>query len=81
MDKACYNRGDIYRTLGKYPEAIYDYHELIRLKPEMASAYIQRGYSYSKLNDMENTCKDFKKACELGDCRGLETLKKENKCQ
>jgi len=81
LDQAYNSRGDVYRELGKYNEAVNDYNELIRLKPEMISAYIKRGYSYNKLGDLENTCKNFNKACELGDCRGIETLKREGQCQ
>ncbi|MBN1625312.1 MAG: hypothetical protein JW944_02210 [Deltaproteobacteria bacterium] len=32
------------------------------------------------MNDTENTCIDFKKACELGDCRGFEALQKAGQC-
>ena len=81
MEQTYNKRGDIYRQLGKYHDSVNDYSEVIRLKPDQAYPYLKRGYCYNKLGDQENTCKDFNKACELGDCRALDTIKKEGQCQ
>jgi hypothetical protein len=32
------------------------------------------------LDDIERSCDDFKKACELGDCTELEALQKSDRC-
>ena len=80
MTEAYNSRGNIYRELGKYKEAIQDYTKVISLDDGHVQAYNNRGYSYNRLNDMENTCIDLKKACELGDCRGLDILNKSGAC-
>ena len=37
--------------------------------------------SYNKLKDAGNMCLDLKKVCELGDCRGIESAQKAEKCK
>ena len=44
---------------------IADYTTVIRLDPDYASAYINRGIA--KANAGLSYCSDFKKACELGE--------------
>ena len=65
---------------GKYGEAILDFGAAIKMDPEVGSYYSLRGQAYSKLNDTANMCLDLKKACELGDCSGMDLAAKAEKC-
>jgi len=77
---AYYVRGNAHRELGHYELAVPDYNQVIREKPELVQAYSYRGYSYNKLGQVDKTCADFRKACDLGDCQGLELLRKQGAC-
>jgi len=44
-------------------------------------AYIGRGNAYFKLGDNYLGCRDFKKACELGDCKELEVAEGKGNCR
>jgi tetratricopeptide (TPR) repeat protein len=74
------NRGDVFRKLEKYEQAIRDYTKAIGLDGVNIQAYKSRGASYNMLDDMERSCNDFKKACELSDCTELEALQKSGRC-
>ncbi len=77
---AYFERGNAFRNLDKYSEAIADYTKVIELDKGYLQAYNNRAVAYNKLNDLENMCLDIKKACDLGDCRGLELAQKAGKC-
>jgi tetratricopeptide (TPR) repeat protein len=68
-----YNRGKAYSKLGQYQRAIEDYNEAIRLKPDYANAYDNRGFAYVMQGKNKLACSDAKKACELGNCKTLES--------
>jgi TonB family protein len=74
------HRGDAYRKCEKYQEAIEDYTSALAFDENLIHVNNNRGYTYFKLNDNYNACSDFKRACELGDCRGLEYLQKKGVC-
>ncbi len=80
MPEAYFARGDAFRNLGKYSEAVADYTKVIELDKSFLQAYNNRAVAYNKLKDTENMCLDIKKACDLGDCRGLELAQKAEKC-
>ena len=61
---AYYGRGNAYYNLGKYQLAIDDYSRAIRINPNYAGAYFNRGYA--KKNFGKYYCDDYKKACQLG---------------
>ena len=48
--------------LGQYQHAIEDYNETIRLKPDLASAYYNRGFVYSTLGKYQRAVEDFNEA-------------------
>lgn len=77
---AYYVRGNAYRKLERYHDAVKDYSQVIAQNPEYTQAYNNRGYAYNKMGKTNETCADFKKACELGDCRGIELLQKQGGC-
>ena len=81
MLEAYFARGDAFRNLDKYSEAIADYTKVIELDNKFIQAYNNRAVAYNKLKDSENMCLDIKKACDLGDCRGLELAKNAGRCR
>jgi TonB family protein len=77
---AYFERGNAFGNMDKYSEAIADYTKVLELDKNYLQAYNNRAVAYNKLNDSENMCLDIKKACDLGDCRGLELAQKAGKC-
>jgi len=57
-------RGDAYDRLEKYKEALLDLNTAIKLDPEYAWAYRNRGVMKDRLR--QSPCSDYKKACDLG---------------
>ena len=55
-----------YRLLGQYQRAIQDYDEAIRLDPQNAIAYYNRGFTYNNLGQSKEAERDIAKAKELG---------------
>ena len=74
-------RGWTYSRLKQYSRAIKDYDNAIDLNPSYAVAYYNRGLAYISWGRINQGCADLKKACNLGDCKGLEWATKKGKCQ
>jgi tetratricopeptide (TPR) repeat protein len=55
----------IHRELGDNRGAINDHTQVIRLVPDWANAYYNRGLSYRDLGEKPQALEDFKKAAEL----------------
>lgn len=77
---AYHNRGAVYVEIANYPRAIEDYNESIRLKPGYADVYNNRGIVYMLERKREKGCRDFQKACSLGDCKLLDMAKQKGDC-
>ena len=62
-----YNRGSQYLRNNMYDEAIAEFNEAIRINPNDASAYCNRGmaYVYAEKPDLDQAISDCKKAIEL----------------
>ena len=76
-----YARGWTYAVaLNDHQKAIEDYNQAIRLEPNQTLLYIARGKSYSILKDFVRMCRDYKKACDLGDCESLQMAKRQGYC-
>ena len=58
------NRGIAYVNVGNYEDAIADYTIAIRINPDYASAYKNRGIVKEK--EGLSYCSDYKRACDLG---------------
>jgi tetratricopeptide (TPR) repeat protein len=65
LAEAYNNRGVAKMNLGDNQEAIADYNQAIKLKPDFAHAYYSRGLSYKNLNDNQNAINDFRQAAKL----------------
>jgi len=57
--------GKCYHKLKQYQLAIKDYNEAIRLEPDLAFAYNNRGYTYSALKQYQLAIKDYNEAIRL----------------
>ena len=55
-----------YDELDQPERAIEDYSQAIRLDPQYAKAYYNRGIAYGNLGQQEIANRDFAKAKELG---------------
>lgn len=75
------NRGDAYRESGQFENAITDYTSALGLNEKLIHVHNNRGYTYYKLKNNFQACKDFKTACELGDCRAYDHLKNQGVCK
>jgi TonB family protein len=75
------NRGDAFRLSGKYEEAVTDYTSALAFDENLIHVHNNRGYTYYKLKDNSDACKDFKTSCDLGDCRALEFLQRQGECE
>lgn len=61
-----YNRANIYLAKGRVKDAIRDFSEAIRLKPDYSLAYGSRGLAYEANGQQSEAMSDFKKAKKLG---------------
>ena len=75
------NRGNAYNYLGQHQRAIEDYNQAIRIRPDNGSPYSNRGVAYFMQGNREFGCRDAQKACELGNCKTLETAKVKGLCR
>jgi len=69
-------RGNIYRELGRYNEAMADTERAIELNPEYYFAYYSRGLLYEELGKARKSKADFEYACEkriIEACDALDT--------
>lgn len=58
-------RGDVYKKLGKYPEAIADYSAVIERDPNSYNALVARGMAENRAHEEENALKDFAAALKI----------------
>jgi len=63
---ALVDSGYEYNSLGQYERAIQDFDEAIRLNPQNAGAYHNRGVAYGRIGKSIEEERDFAKAKELG---------------
>jgi protein O-mannosyl-transferase len=78
--EAYINRGNACSRLSNYKQAIEDYGSAIKIKPDFAEAYNNRGFFYLTHGDKISGCYDAQKACELGNCKLLETANTRGLC-
>jgi len=79
---AYFNRGNAYGEKGQIALAISDFDKAIEISPNYAKAYSSRGVAYLlHLKDRTKGCLDFRRACQLGDCRSYEGAKRAGVCE
>jgi len=76
---ALYNRGMAKYDLSDYWGALDDFDRLISLESDDGEAYLFRGKVKIKLGNINEACRDFGKAGELGEATAYDLLKKHNK--
>ena len=55
----------IFSQLGQHQRAIKDYDEAIRLQPDLATAYNNRGIAYGNLGQQQRAIVDFNEAIRM----------------
>lgn len=65
---------DPIQALGYLNKAIY-------INPYDAGTHIDRGIAYANMGDINKMCSDFRKACELGNCTAITSVKKNGACR
>ena len=60
------HRGDAYRRLGRYHQALLDYNQAIRLAPDSAEPYAGRAFAYTLPSKDKEAQQDVARAVELG---------------
>ena len=74
-------RGCAYGYLDEYHNAIDDFDQVIKLDPNDAKIYAARGLLNIFLGNLpSNSCNDFIKACQLGDCESYERARQKGYC-
>ena len=64
--RAYSQRGDGYRRLGRYHQALLDYNQAIRLAPDSADSYVGRAFTHTLLSKDKEAQQDLERAVELG---------------
>ena len=70
-----YNRGLTYANLQLLTQAINDFDNSIKIKPDFAPGYGDRGMAYYDLDQKYKACADFKKAADLKYKRAVTWIK------
>jgi Flp pilus assembly protein TadD len=75
------NRGNAYYALEQYQQAEAQFTESLKLKPKYAKAHLNRGLAYFQMQKVTESCNDFKRACDLGDCDGVQWAMQKGLCK
>ena len=60
--------------------ALQDFNQSLKLKPDYAKAYLNRGLAFYQLDNTTAACSDFQKSCDRGDCDGMKWAVKNSVC-
>jgi len=61
-----FNRANCFMQLKMYDGALHDYDYVLKLKPDFAAAYFNRGVCMYKKGEKKYACLDWQKALEMG---------------
>ncbi len=75
------NRGNAYYAMEQYQQAEAQFSESIMLNPKYAKAHLNRGLAKFQMQKIPESCSDFKRACNLGDCDGLQWATQNGHCK
>ena len=79
--EALNNRGNAYYAMDQYEKAEADFNQSLQLKPRYSKAHLNRGLVYFQMQKMDQSCEDFRKACDLGECDGLQWAAQNGFCK
>jgi tetratricopeptide (TPR) repeat protein len=65
---------------GELDHALKDCDQALKLNPQNISAYSTRGVIWLQAGELEMACSDLAKACNLGSCETLKTVKEKGYC-
>ena len=74
-------RALVWLEKGEVDRAIKDCDRVLKLDPQNIAAYSTLGVAWLQKGQLEWACSDLRKACDLGRCETLETVKKQGYCQ
>ncbi len=75
------NRGNAYYELDQYEKARADFDQSIKIKPKYSKAHMNRGLVYFQMEAIDQACNDFRRACDLGECDGLQWIMQNGSCK
>lgn len=74
-------RALVWLEKGEPDRAIKDCDSALKINPHNIAAYSTLGVAWLQKGELEWACSDLRKACELGRCDTLDTVKKQGYCQ
>jgi cytochrome c556 len=75
------NRGNAHYALDQYQQAEADFNQSLQLNPKYAKAHLNRGLAFFQMEKITESCSDFKRACDLGECDGLQWTMQRGMCK
>jgi tetratricopeptide (TPR) repeat protein len=73
-------RALVWLEKGEVDRAIKDCDRVLKIDPQNIAAYSTLGVAWLKKGEVEWACSDLRKACDLGRCETLETVRKQGYC-
>ena len=73
-------RALVWLEKGEIDRAIKDCDRVLKIDPQNIAAYSTLGVAWLQKGELEWACSDLRKACDLGRCETLETVKKQGYC-
>lgn len=74
-------RALVWLVKGEIDNAIKDCDQVLKIDPQNIAAYSTLGVAWLQKGELEWACSDLRKACDLGRCETLETVKTQGYCQ
>ena len=72
---AYFNRGTMLGQNRQYDQALLDLTNAIKYDPTFSESYINRGLAYFYKKDLDNACKDWQIAADMGNPKGADAIK------
>ena len=73
-------RALVWLEKGEVDRAIKDCDRVLKIDPQNIAAYSTLGVAWLQKGELEWACSDLRKACDLGRCETLETVRKQGYC-
>lgn len=74
-------RALVWLEKGEIDRAIQDCDRVLKIDPQNIAAYSTLGVAWLQKGELEWACSDLRKACDLGRCETLETVRKQGYCE